>query len=188
LTPIKYTHPYDHSKAIIFVYYLVVLLLKNMYKHRQRRVVVKKHKSTVKADFEKGGNKRHMNICREVKAPPPEQAPELTDDDVALKIHSPLEDRGSLRENVNYRKQDHNTITIQREIACYDVEKEAYDPCFWTFFMRIGITLCTRVIRSMLPICSGLIGTSFKRRRTIVQSSLKLLLLVNTMGSRMSWN
>jgi hypothetical protein len=25
-------------------------------------------------------------------------------------------------------------FTKQREIACYDVEKEAYDPHFWTFF------------------------------------------------------
>jgi hypothetical protein len=33
-----------------------------------------------------------------------------------------------LRESVNYRKQDHNMVTTQREIACYDVEKEAYDP------------------------------------------------------------
>jgi hypothetical protein len=39
-----------------------------------------------------------------------------------------------LRESANYRKQDHNTITTQREIACYDVEKKEYDPQFWTFF------------------------------------------------------
>jgi hypothetical protein len=72
-----------------------------------------------------------MNICREVKAPPREQAPEPTDDEVLpLKIHSPLEESGSLRESVNYRKQDHNTITTQREIAYYDMEKEAYDPQF----------------------------------------------------------
>jgi hypothetical protein len=45
-----------------------------------------------------------MNICREVKAPPREQAPEPTDDEVSLNIHSPLEERGSLRESVNYRK------------------------------------------------------------------------------------
>jgi hypothetical protein len=25
-------------------------------------------------------------------------------------------------------------FTKQREIACYDVEKEAYDPHFWIFF------------------------------------------------------
>jgi hypothetical protein len=25
-------------------------------------------------------------------------------------------------------------ITTHREIACYDVEKEVYDPHFWTFF------------------------------------------------------
>jgi hypothetical protein len=76
-----------------------------------------------------------MNICREVKTPPREQAPELTDDKVLpLKIHSPLEESDRLRESVNYRKQDCNTITTQREIACYDVEKEAYDPRFWTFF------------------------------------------------------
>jgi hypothetical protein len=53
-----------------------------------------------------------MNICWEVKAPPWEQAPEPTDDEVLpLKIHSPLEESGSLRESVNYRKQDHNMIT-----------------------------------------------------------------------------
>jgi hypothetical protein len=28
-----------------------------------------------------------------------------------LKIHSPLEERGNLRESVNYSKQDHSTIT-----------------------------------------------------------------------------
>jgi hypothetical protein len=48
-----------------------------MYEHKQHRVVGKKRKSTVKADSEKGGNKQPMNICREVKAPPLEQAPEL---------------------------------------------------------------------------------------------------------------
>jgi hypothetical protein len=46
-----------------------------------------------------------MNICREVKGPV------TTDDEVPLKIHSPLEERGSLRESINYRKQDHSTIT-----------------------------------------------------------------------------
>jgi hypothetical protein len=70
-----------------------------------------------------------MNICREVKAHRREQATEPTDDEVLpLKIHSPLEENGSLRESVNYRKQDHNTITTQKDIAYYDVEKEAYDP------------------------------------------------------------
>jgi hypothetical protein len=67
---------------------------------------------------------------REVKAPPREQALEPTDEEVPLKIHSPLEERDTLRKSVSYRKQDHNTITTQREIACYDVEKEAYDPRF----------------------------------------------------------
>jgi hypothetical protein len=129
-----------------------------------------------------------MNICREVKAPPRKQAPKPTDDDVPLKIHSLLEERGSSRESVNYRKQDHNMITTQREIVYYDMEKEAYDPHFWTLFMQIGIALCTRAKGSMLSICSGLIRTTFRRRRTIVQPSLKLLLLLNTMGSRMSWN
>jgi hypothetical protein len=90
----------------------------------------KKQKSAVDVDSKKGGNKRPMNICREVKAPPQKQAPEPTDDEVPLKIHSPLEERGNLRESVNYRKQDHSTITMQREIVCYDVEKEAYDPHF----------------------------------------------------------
>jgi hypothetical protein len=111
LTSIKCTHPYDPSTVIIFVSYPIVLLLRNMYEHRQRRAVGKKRKSVVKANSKKGGNKRPINICREVKVPPLEQAPELTDDDVPLKIHSPLEERGSFRESVNYRKQDHNTIT-----------------------------------------------------------------------------
>jgi hypothetical protein len=135
LTPIKCTHPYDPSKVIIFVSYPIVLLLRNMYEHRQRRVVAKKQKFAVNADSEKGGNKWPMNICREVKAPPQEQAHKPTDDEVLpLKIHCPLEERGNLRESVNYRKQDHNIITMQREIACYDVEKEGYNPRFWTFF------------------------------------------------------
>jgi hypothetical protein len=51
-----------------------------------------------------------------------------------LKAHSPLEERGGLRESVNYRKQDHSTVTAQREITCYDVKKEVYDPHFWIFF------------------------------------------------------
>jgi hypothetical protein len=59
---------------------------------------------------------------------------------------------------------------------------------FGPFSMHISIALCIRVKRSMLSMCSGLIVTSFRNRRTIVQPSLKLLLLVNTMGSRMSWN
>jgi hypothetical protein len=103
--------------------------------NRQRRAIVKKRKSAVNADSKKGGNMRPMNIRREVKAPPREQAPKPTDDEVLpLKIHSPLEESDNLRESVNYRKQDRNTITTHREIACYDVEKEAYDPQFWTFF------------------------------------------------------
>jgi hypothetical protein len=89
---------------------------------------------TVDADSEKGGNKRPMNICREVKAPPQEQAPVTTDDEVPLMIYSPFGERGSLRESVNYRKHVHSTITMQREITCYELEKEAYDHHFWTFF------------------------------------------------------
>jgi hypothetical protein len=99
-----------------------------MYEHRQCRAIAKNQKSAVNADSEKGGNTRPMNICREVKAAPREQAPKPTDDEVPLKIHSPLEERGSMRKSVNYRKQDHNMITTQREIMCYDMEKEAYDP------------------------------------------------------------
>jgi hypothetical protein len=56
-----------------------------------------------------------MNICREVKAPAREQALEPTDDEVPLKTHSPLVERGSLKECINYRKQDHSTITMQRD-------------------------------------------------------------------------
>jgi hypothetical protein len=107
-----------------------------------------------------------------VKAPLREQAHEPTDDEVLpLKIHSPLEESGNSRKSFNYRKQDHNTITTQREIACYDVEKEAYYPRFWTFFYADGITLCTRVKIIMLSICSGLIGSSFRKRRTIVPAT-----------------
>jgi hypothetical protein len=105
-----------------------------MYEQRQHRAVAKKQKSVVDADSEKGGNKRPINIYRKVKAPPREQAHEPTDDEVPLKTHSPLEERGSLRESVNYRKQDHSMIMTHREITCYDMEKEAYDPQFWTFF------------------------------------------------------
>jgi hypothetical protein len=84
-----------------------------MYEHRQHRAVAKKRGSAVNADSEKSGTKRPMNICQGVKTSPQEQAPEPTDDEVPLKIHSPLEERGSLRENVNYRKQDHSMITKQ---------------------------------------------------------------------------
>jgi hypothetical protein len=62
-----------------------------MYEHMQRRAVAKKWKSAVDVDSEKGGNKWPMNICREIKAPHREQAPEPTDDEVPLKIYSPLE-------------------------------------------------------------------------------------------------
>jgi hypothetical protein len=83
-----------------------------MYEHTQRRAIAKKWKSVVNTDSEKGGNKQSMNIWQEVKAHPREQAPEPTDDEVLpLKIHTPLEVRDSLRESVNYRKQDNNTIT-----------------------------------------------------------------------------
>jgi hypothetical protein len=99
-----------------------------MYERRQCRAVAKKYKSTIDVDSEKGGTKSPMNICREVKTPPQEQTPDPNDDEVPLKIHSPLEERGSLRESVNYRKQYHSTIT------CYDVEMEAYNHHFWTFF------------------------------------------------------
>jgi hypothetical protein len=81
-----------------------------MYEHEQRRAIMKKRKSTIDADSKKGRNKRPMNICQEVKAPPHEEAPGPTDDKVPLKIHSPLEERGSLRKSVNYRKQDHSMI------------------------------------------------------------------------------
>jgi hypothetical protein len=52
---------------------------------------------------------------------------------------------------------------------------------FGPFSMQIGIILCTRA-KSRLSICSGLIGTSLKRRRTLVQPSLKLFLLVEHHG------
>jgi hypothetical protein len=71
----------------------------------------------------------------ELKAPPQETTPESTDDEVPLKIHSPIEERGSLRECVNYRKQDHSIIMKRREITCYDVEKEEYDDHLCTFFI-----------------------------------------------------
>jgi hypothetical protein len=90
-----------------------------MYEHRQHRVVVKKRKSAVNA-----------NSKKKVKTIDPSTYDEV----LPLKIHSPLEERGSLRKSVNYRKQGHNTITTQREITYYDVEKEANDPRFWTFF------------------------------------------------------
>jgi hypothetical protein len=126
-----------------------------MYEHRQRRTVAKKQKSAVHAYFEKGENKQSMNICREVKAHPREQAPEPTEDEVPLKIHSPLEERGSLRESVNYRKQDHSMITAQREIACYDVGRRKRTIfIFGPFLMQIGIALCTRAKRSMLSVTS----------------------------------
>jgi hypothetical protein len=100
--------------------------------------------SVVDVDSEKGGSKRPINICRELKSPSQETAPESTDDEVPFKIHSPLEERGSLSEHVNYRKQDHCTIMKQREITCYDVVKEAYIDHFLTFFHAVGIALCTR--------------------------------------------
>jgi hypothetical protein len=124
-----------------------------------------------------------------LKAPPREKALEPTDDEVPLTINSPVEERGSLRERVNYRKQDQSTITKKREFTCYDAGKEAYDDhFFYPFSIQIGIALCTRAKRSQLPICSGLIETSLRRRRTLFLPSLKLLLLVNIMGSRISWN
>jgi hypothetical protein len=46
----------------MFISYPIVLLLRNMYEQRPRRAVAKKQKSAVDADFEKGGNKRPMNI------------------------------------------------------------------------------------------------------------------------------
>jgi hypothetical protein len=32
-------------------------------------------------------------------------------------------------------RSSHTHTHREREIACYDVEKEAYDPQFWTFFL-----------------------------------------------------
>jgi hypothetical protein len=106
-----------------------------------------------------------------------------------LKIHSPLKESSGLREGVNYRKQDHNMTTTQRERSHAMMwRRKSMMLNFGPFSMQVGIALCTRVKRSMLSICSGVIGTSFRKRRIIVQPLLKLLLLVNTMGSRMSWN
>jgi hypothetical protein len=56
---------------------------------------------------------------------------------------------------------------------------------FGPFFIQIGIALYTRAKRSQLSICSGPIETLLRRRRTLAQPLLKLLLLVNIMGSSM---
>jgi hypothetical protein len=66
LTP-ECTHPYDPSKVIIFVSYPIVLLLRNMYEHRQHRAIAKKQKSAVNAYSEKGGNKRPMTYVERSK-------------------------------------------------------------------------------------------------------------------------
>jgi hypothetical protein len=162
-----------------------------MSERRTRRAVTKKHKSALDADFKQGGSgrsKQPINLCHLLKAPPCQQTLEHTDDDVILNIHSPVEARGSLMERVNCMKQDESTISKKREFTCYDAEKEMYDDRFWSFFMQIGIALYTKAKRSQLSICSGLIGPSLRRRRTLVPPSLKLLLLVNIMRSKMSCN
>jgi hypothetical protein len=69
-----------------------------------------------------------------LKAPPHQQTPEPTDDEVPLKINSPVEVRSSLRERANYMNEDQSTITKEREFACYDAEKEESDDRFWSFF------------------------------------------------------
>jgi hypothetical protein len=107
-----------------------------MSEHRPRRVVAKKCKSTLDADSEHGGSgisKRHINLCHLLKAHPCQHTAESTDDEIPLNIHSHIEVRGSLREHVNCMKQDQSTLT-KREFTCYDVEKEAYDDRFGSFF------------------------------------------------------
>jgi hypothetical protein len=88
-----------------------------------------------------------MNICREVKAPPQEQAPEPIDDEVLLlEIHSPLKESNSLRESVNYRKQDHNMTTTQREISHAIMwTRKSTILNFEPFSMQTSIALYTRV-------------------------------------------
>jgi hypothetical protein len=102
-----------------------------MSERRSRRAVVKKYKFALDVVSKQGGSKQPINICHELKAPPHEKTHEPSDDEIPLKIHYPVEERGSLRERVNCRKQDHSTITKQRKFTCYVVEKDAYDDRFY---------------------------------------------------------
>jgi hypothetical protein len=116
-----------------------------MSERRPHRVVVKKRKSALDVDSKQGRSvrsKRPINLCRMLKDPPREQTPKPTDDEVPLKIHSPIEARGSLRECVKCRKQDQSMIMKKRELACYDAEKEAYEERFWSLFPCILVSLC----------------------------------------------
>jgi hypothetical protein len=79
----------------------------NMFERRPRRGVAKKLKFVLDIDSKQGGSgrrKRPINLCHELKAPPHEKTPEPTDDEVPLKIHSHVEERGSLKDRVNCRK------------------------------------------------------------------------------------
>jgi hypothetical protein len=103
--------------------------------HRPCRAIAKKHKSALNADSEQGGSgsKRPINLFHMLNTPH-QQAPKPTNDEVPLKIHSPIEVRGILRKCANYMKQDQSTITKKREFTCYDEEKEASNDHFLSFF------------------------------------------------------
>jgi hypothetical protein len=49
-----------------------------------------------------------------MSAPPGQQIPEPTDDELSLEIHSPEEECNNLRGFVNYMKKDQTNITKKR--------------------------------------------------------------------------
>jgi hypothetical protein len=56
------------------------------------------------------------------------------EEELPLQVRSLVEDLNSRRTQVNYMREDSQTIINQRNIPCCESTKEGPDPWFWSFF------------------------------------------------------
>jgi hypothetical protein len=72
---------------------------------------------------------RKVTLC----VPPPVPSDE-EEEELPFQVHSPVEDPSSRRTQVNYMREDSQTIINQCNIPCYESAKESSDPHFWSYF------------------------------------------------------
>jgi hypothetical protein len=103
-----------------------------------------------------------------LQLPPPIPSDE-EDEVLPLEVRSPVEDLDNQRTQVNYMREDSQTIISQCNIPCYESAKHGPDPHFWSYFHADWYR----------PV--------YESTRRIVWSSRMSLRCVSTMGSRRSW-
>jgi hypothetical protein len=74
---------------------------------------------------------RACKVILRALAPVPSDEEE---EELPLQVRSPVEDTNHRRTQVNYMREDSQTIINQRNILCYESTKEGPDPRFWSYF------------------------------------------------------